>query len=99
MRAQTCRAQRTSSPKLLVHDFHDTAAARLDQAAQSLALLRAGAYNAMQLDINRPFARFVTYRGLGAPNPQAILLLNEMEKDPTLYLVPHTRDFFYLTTP
>lgn len=65
------------------------------------ALQRAGAYNAMQLDINHPFARFVTYQQAGsAASPlRATPLLNEMENDPTLYLVPHSRDFFYLTAP
>jgi hypothetical protein len=65
------------------------------------ALLKAGAYNAMQLDINHPFARFVTYQGAsGDPATyRAVTLLNEMEQDPRLYLAPHTRDFFYLTTP
>ncbi len=64
------------------------------------ALQQAGAYNAMQLDINRPFARFVTYNrtGLQTSPLQAVPLLNQMESDPALYLVPHTRDFFYLTT-
>ncbi len=66
------------------------------------ALLKGGAYNAMQLDINRPFARFVTYQQGVSGDPAtytAITLLNEMEKDPRLYLAAHTRDFFYLTTP
>ncbi len=65
------------------------------------ALQQAGAYNAMQLDINRPFARFVTYQSTGsASSPlRAMPLLSQMENDPTLYLLPHSRDFFYLTTP
>ncbi len=65
------------------------------------ALQKAGAYNAMQLDINRPFARFVTYQSTGSSNSplRAVPLLSQMENDPTLYLVPHSRDFFYLTTP
>ena len=65
------------------------------------ALREAGAYDAMQLDINRPFARFVTYQGAGGDPASytAVTLLNEMEKEPRLYLAPHKRDFFYLTTP
>jgi hypothetical protein len=65
------------------------------------ALQQAGAYDAMQLDINRPFAHFVTYPAAGASGggPKAIPLLNEMEGDPTLYLVPHSRDYLYLTAP
>ncbi len=64
------------------------------------ALLQAGAYNAMQLDINHPFAHFVTYQptGLASPSLQAVPLLNQMEPDPRLYLVTHSRDYFYLTT-
>lgn len=64
------------------------------------ALLQAGAYNAMQLDINRPFARFVTYQQTGSATSslQPVPLLNQMEPDRTLYLAPHSRDFFYLTT-
>ena len=64
------------------------------------ALQQAGAYTAMQLDINRPFARFVTYQPAGSANSplRAVPLLAQMENDPTLYLAPHTRDFFYLTT-
>jgi phosphodiester glycosidase len=65
------------------------------------ALLQAGAYNAMQLDINRPFARFVTYQpaGLSAEPLKAVPLLAQMPNDPMLYLVPSLRDYFYLTTP
>ncbi len=63
------------------------------------ALQQAGAYNAMQLDINRPFARFVTYQhNASSSTSQPAALLSQMEQDPTLYLVPHSRDFFYLTT-
>ena len=63
------------------------------------ALQDAGAYNAMQLDINRHYAHFVTYQSSGKPNPplRAVQLLDQMESDPTLYLVAHSRDYFYLT--
>jgi hypothetical protein len=65
------------------------------------ALQNAGAYNAMQLDINRHYAHFVTYQPTSGTNPSlsAVQLLDQMEKDPTIYLVPHSRDYFYLTTP
>jgi hypothetical protein len=65
------------------------------------ALQNAGAYNAMQLDINHHYAHFVTYQPTGNTNPalSAIDLLSQMENDPTIYLVAHSRDFFYLTTP
>ena len=65
------------------------------------ALKDAGAYNAMQLDINRHYAHFVTYQSTGnAKTPLiAVQFLSQMENDPNLYLVAHSRDFFYLTTP
>ena len=67
----------------------------------TLALQNAGAYNAMQLDINRHYAHFVTYQSTGKTSPSlsAVQLLSQMESDPTIYLVAHSRDFFYLTTP
>ena len=65
------------------------------------ALQNAGAYNAMQLDINRHYAHFVTYQSADNTNSSlsAVQLLSQMENDPTIYLVAHSRDFFYLTTP
>lgn len=64
------------------------------------ALLQAGAYNAMQLDINQHYSHFVTYQPTGNPGKPlaAVQLLDQMEKDPSLYLTPHSRDYFYLTT-
>jgi hypothetical protein len=66
------------------------------------ALQQAGAYYAMQTDINGFYTRFVTYRP--ADNPQvaghplvADKLLNEMSGDPALFLHPYDRDFFYIT--
>ncbi|MCL4529838.1 MAG: phosphodiester glycosidase family protein [Chloroflexi bacterium] len=63
------------------------------------ALQMAGAYNAMQLDINEFYAHFVTYQpdtsqssGLTAER-----LLSQMTDTPSLYLTPSLRDFFYLT--
>jgi Phosphodiester glycosidase len=71
-----------------------TSVATLAQALQD-----AGAYNAMQLDINRHYAHFVTYQpSPGSSHLTAVQLLDQMESDPTLYLVAHSRDFFYLTT-
>ena len=69
--------------------------------AMAQALQEAGAYNAMQLDINRHYAHFVTYQPTGnAQTPlKAVQFLSQMENDPTLYLVAHSRDFFYLTMP
>jgi hypothetical protein len=64
------------------------------------ALLQAGAYNAMQLDINRPFAHFDTYQPAPTAmgHPTAVPLLAQMLGDTSIYLTPHTRDYFYLTT-
>lgn len=64
------------------------------------ALLQGGAYNAMQLDINRPFARFVTYQPSDNSrwSLMAVPLLSQMENDSRLYITPHYRDYFYLTT-
>ena len=66
------------------------------------ALQQAGAYYAMQTDINGFYTRFVTYRP--ADNPKATghslaadKLLNEMSGDPALFLHPYDRDFFYIT--
>jgi hypothetical protein len=66
------------------------------------ALQQAGAYYAMQTDINGFYTRFVTYRP--ADNPKATghplvadKLLNEMSGDPALFLHPYDRDFFYVT--
>ena len=66
------------------------------------ALRQAGAYYAMQTDINGFYTRFVTYQP--ADNPKtagyslmASKLLKEMSGDPALFLHPYDRDFFYLT--
>lgn len=63
------------------------------------ALQMAGAYNAMQLDINQFYTHFVTYQpdtsqssGLTAER-----LLSQMTDIRSLYLTPSLRDFFYLT--
>ena len=70
---------------------------------QSLAqaLQQAGAYYAMQTDINGFYTRFVTYQP--ADNAKATYplvankLLKEMSGDPELFLHPYDRDFFYVT--
>jgi phosphodiester glycosidase len=62
------------------------------------ALLEAGAYNAMQLDINQYYAHFVTYAANPATStPVAQPLLQQMIDIRQLFLVPYPRDFFYLT--
>jgi hypothetical protein len=69
---------------------------------QSLAeaLRQAGAYNAMQMDINGFYTRFVTYQDNPKSSGYPVIankLLNEMSGDPALYLHPYDRDFFYVT--
>lgn len=67
------------------------------------ALQNAGAYNAMQLDINQYYAHFVTYQPVSDPaTSQGFQLMGErlveeMTNNPHLYLTPNPRDFFYLT--
>ena len=64
------------------------------------ALRIAGAYNAMQLDINGFFTRFAIYH-TAPPNSRhpvaADKLLNEMSVTPNQFLEPYDRDFFYVT--
>jgi Phosphodiester glycosidase len=69
-------------------------------ATLAQALQQAGAYNAMQLDINQHYAHFAVYQPSGKPGNslQAVQLLDQMQSDPNLYLTPHSRDYFYLTT-
>ncbi len=60
------------------------------------ALQQAGAYWAMQLDINQYYAHFNVYtESNGALSSQQ--LLNEMIDNTKLYVSPSLRDFFYLT--
>jgi len=67
------------------------------------AFLQAGAYNAMQLDINEYYAHFYVYQPVRNPAAsQGFLttgqrLLDQMINNPHLYLTPNVRDFFYLT--
>jgi hypothetical protein len=67
------------------------------------ALLKAGAFNAMQLDIHQYYAHFYTYHSNTDPNTSGSFqltgerLVAEMVYNPHLYLTPNPRDFFYLT--
>ncbi len=60
------------------------------------ALQEAGAYWAMQLDINEYYAQFDTY---SQQNGQLVgqRLLDQMTNNPGMYLTPDPRDFFYVT--
>ncbi len=60
------------------------------------ALQKAGASDAMQLDVNQYYAHFVTYAKAG-DKLQTSRLLEQMMDVPKLYLTPSVRDFFYLT--
>jgi Phosphodiester glycosidase len=62
------------------------------------ALQAAGAYNAMQLDINQHFAHFATFQADARGRLVPVQLLSQMENAPALYLSPELRDYFYLTT-
>ncbi len=66
------------------------------------ALQQAGAYYAMQLDINGFYTRFVTYQPADNSKSSgygviASKLLREMSGDPAQFLHPYDRDFFYIT--
>lgn len=64
------------------------------------ALLMAGAYNGMQLDINGFYTRFAIYQpanGKGKYPVVAQKLLDQMTVLPTQFLQPYDRDFFYVT--
>ena len=65
------------------------------------ALQQAGAYYAMQTDINGFYTRFVTYQPADSPKaPYPLVadkLLKEMSGDPALFMHPYDRDFFYVT--
>ncbi len=60
------------------------------------ALQEAGAYWAMQLDINQYYAEFDTYSQVGG-QLQGQHLLAQMTAEPGAYLAPSTRDFFFVT--
>jgi hypothetical protein len=65
------------------------------------ALQVAGAYYAMQLDINGFYTRFVAYAPSNAANSKypvkADKLLKEMSGGSTQFLTPYDRDLFYVT--
>jgi len=64
------------------------------------ALQAGGAYWAMQLDINSGYEHFVTYQTANSDAGSVSVvqpLLSQMTEDPSLYLQPYPRDFFYLT--
>ena len=60
------------------------------------ALLKAGAYEAMQLDINQYYAQFSAYSQVNG-QPVGEHLVDQMENRPQQFLTPAVRDFFYIT--
>ena len=80
----------------------------LSTASLTKMLQIAGAHNAMQTDINRPFDRFETYTAIPHKvkfRRQIITLpltaqplIDKMNGGSYQFLVPYKRDFFYLTT-
>lgn len=80
----------------------------LSTATLTAALQAAGAYNAMQTDINNPYDRFDTYTAVPQQDQlsrQVVVLpltaqklIDQMKGGPGQFLVPYERDFFYLTS-
>jgi len=62
----------------------------------ALALKSAGAVNAMQLDINPFWVRFVIFTPQGDGTYQSISLLKNMENGGSSYLKGYQKDFFYI---
>lgn len=62
----------------------------------ALALQKAGAINAMQLDINSTWVRFALYTPLGNGKYASQMLLKEMSNGGLAYLTGYQKDFFYV---
>jgi hypothetical protein len=67
----------------------------LNMPALARALQTAGAYSAIQLDINRYWVLFTTIR-FDPDGPKALPLLDEMNENIDRYLYASARDYFYL---
>ncbi len=79
------------------HTLYYVVGASLTVETLARALQTAGAYYAMQLDINPVWTRFVTYRSLAPNRLLADKLLSQMAGTTSQFLSPDNRDFFYLT--
>ncbi len=72
-------------------------------ATMAQVLQQAGAYSAMQLDVNQYYAHFLTFQPATDPTAsqgtqqEGVRLLDKMVDMPHLYLIPNVRDFFYVT--
>jgi hypothetical protein len=60
-------------------------------------LRAAGAWRALQLDINNYWVRFVTFQPREGGGVLAQPLISAMAREPSKYLAPEERDFMYLT--
>jgi hypothetical protein len=70
----------------------------LTVASLAQTLAESGAEKGMQLDINSFWTRFVTYApGADGHSLEAQKLVSAMQGDPSQFLTPDTRDFFYIT--
>ena len=65
-------------------------------ATLAKALKDAGAVNAMQLDINPYWVRYILFTSLGKGNYSYTPLLNDMQNGGYAYLHRYNKDFFYL---
>jgi len=68
----------------------------LEPSTLALALKAAGAINAMQLDVNPYWVRFVIFHPIGDGTYQSTSLLKEMQNGGYSYLYGYQKDFFYL---
>jgi hypothetical protein len=83
----------TQDGKYLIYAVgNGTSAATLAQVLKD-----AGAYAAVQLDINQYYAHFDTYQPSNSGGLVAQRLLDKMINQTSIYLTPEARDFFYLT--
>lgn len=62
----------------------------------AVALEKAGAVDAMQLDINPPWVRFILFDPLGNGNYSSYPLLKAMKNGGYAYLHGYNKDFFYV---
>lgn len=79
------------------HVLYYAAGPSLSLRGLASTLSAAGAYNALELDINNYWVEFVSIRAVG-PRFFAYALFPEMSDGEGRYLGSSTRDFFYITT-
>ena len=79
------------------HVLYYAAGPSLSLRGLASTLSAAGAYNALELDINNYWVEFVSIRAVGT-RFFAYALFPEMSDGEGRYLGPSARDFFYVTT-